>query len=98
MSDPVGFIVICTDRGRHKRIVFTNVTRGEDGRRHMSHASADRWGPPGDANDGGHSRDVYEFSCPRCGRAPQFRHDVWWTIVEKVFDAGMSQLDLSRMR
>ena len=93
--------VECTDRGQHKRTRLATVDLLEDGRRHMKMTTPRgpirSWGPPGSVNDAGHSRDLYEFICPRCRRSPQLQPDRWWAIVDVTFAAGAPRLDLSNL-
>lgn len=96
--------VVCTDRGAHRRVRITDVSRRvrEDGtavhQMWQPGSGSAWWNPPdpGAAQKGGESRTSYEFRCPRCGRHVQVRADRWWSAVKTlVTTTDLNEIDVS---
>lgn len=88
--------IVCTDRGRHDRVLLTTARRELDGTRGMNFALRYFAPPWEDAeSESGMAREAYTFRCPRCTRKPQIKADRWWAAVEALVRADLDDLDVS---
>ncbi len=84
-KDLVGLMVIvCTDRGQHKRTRLADVRWYTDGHWRMTWPASNRqsFRPP--LNDEGEHAN-YVFDCPRCSRTPYFARSKWIELIDGRF-------------